>query len=500
MIDILISTDANELRVAVVENDEVQDFYIENSNKASVIGNIYQGKIVRFMPGMQAFFVDIGLERNAFLPANEIYNPLDKPLNQILRIGQKVIVQVVKDSQIEKGAQVSTFLTLVTRYLVYTPYSPVIKFSRKIIDKSKIKAIRTWLDDNYLQHKKGGFIVRTAAADVDFEDLKRCIAHMFSWWNKLTTYEPYQNECLGIRFRDSQEPHLIHQEVDLPLQILRDVNNSNLRSVQIDEENCFQRISAFADNLMPDISNKVHRYVEEKSIFYMYRIDKDLAQALQAKVYLPSGGYIIIERTAAMTTIDVNTGSFVGNYSADGTVLKTNLEAVAVITRQLRLRNVGGIIIIDFIDMRDKQHRQQVMQLLAQKLALDSARTRLLPMSEIATVQITRERSKAGLEQSLFEDCTCCAGTGRVLNQKAIYHEILRELKELARTAKGIKSSLGFELNKKVKVAASEEVIKMFDFDKYFHDLEREFNLAVRFVVLPKNQQGEFQVGLDLWS
>lgn len=421
-----------ECRVALVENGIVQELYVERSSRLGMVGNIYKGKVVRVLPGMQAAFLDIGHARTAFIHANDIIWPKVEgerersPLiSELLHDGQSVIVQVMKDMMGTKGARLTTDLSIPSRYLVYMPKGEHIGVSQRIEDETereRLKNLVCQLQAESPETAAGGFIVRTVAEGVSEDELRRDMAFLVKLWCWI------QERCPV-----APTPSLIYEELPLPLRTIRDLVSVNVQKVLVDSRETFGKIEEFVREFVPGLAGQIDHYPGGRPLFELYNIEDDLQKALQRKVLLKSGGYLIIDQTEAMTTVDVNTGSFVGTRTLEDTVFKTNLEATHAIARQLRLRNLGGIIILDFIDMEETEHKQQVLRALEKMLLRDYAKTKITQVSELGLVEMTRKRTRESLEHLLCEACVVCQGRGTVKTAETVCYEIFREILREAR-------------------------------------------------------------------
>lgn len=425
--EILVNVTPPETRVAVVENGAVQEIIIERVDRCGLVGNVYRGRICRVLPGMQAAFVDIGLERAAFLHTSDIVGaegePRSEHITEVISEGDMLTVQVVKDPLGTKGARLTTNISIPSRYLVFMPALGTTGVSQKIEDEEERKRLRDimqgFVDSDGVE---GGFIARTAAESIAGEALIKDMDFLAKLW-------------LGIeeRCRSAGEIGMIHDDLPLALRALRDLVGPEVERVRIDSRITFERARIFADKYLPDITARVEHYNGERPLFDLYGVDDEIEKALQRKVQLKSGGHLIIDQTEAMTTIDVNTGAFVGHRNLEETIFKTNLEAAQAICRQLRLRNLGGIIIIDFIDMCDDEHKRQVLRALEKCLAKDHAKTHITEVSSLGLVEMTRKRTRESLEHILCEPCTCCGGRGTLKTAETTCYEIFREILREAR-------------------------------------------------------------------
>ncbi|MCM2970993.1 ribonuclease G [Larsenimonas suaedae] len=425
--EVLINLTPMETRVAVVENGVLQEAFVERSRRLGIVGNIYKGTVVRVLPGMQAAFIDIGLERAAFIHAHDVMppnTPSDKQqsISQLLHEGQPLVVQVNKDPIGTKGARLTTHLSIPSRYLVYMPDSHHVGVSQRIEDTEERDRLKAIVDQVHREDDAsayGGFIIRTAAEGASADELRNDILFLKRLWAKLDER----------RHRDSKDGGgVIYGDLPLFMRTLRDVMRDDIERVRIDSRENHVRLMEFAEEFMPDLVQKIEYYPGERPIFDLFSVEDELQKALERKVQLKSGGYLIIDQTEAMTTVDVNTGAFVGHRNLEETLFKTNLEAATAIARQLRLRNLGGIIIIDFIDMEDVEHRRQVQRVLEKALERDRAKTKLTGVTELGLIQLTRKRTRESLEQVLCEPCPICQGRGSLKTPETVCYEIFREI------------------------------------------------------------------------
>ncbi len=446
--EILVNVTPPETRVAVIENGVVQEIIIERTHRKGLVGNIYKGKVCRVLPGMQAAFVDIGLERAAFLHASDISNGdslnSDSDINTLVREGAEVIVQVVKDPLGTKGARLTTHISIPSRYLVFMPELANLGVSQKIEDETERNRLRDivtgFVGDLSLS---GNFIIRTAAEGVDEETLKSDIRFLTRLWH-----------AIQDRLQTSPVQQLIHEDLPLYLRSLRDLITADVERLRIDSRESWQKLTQFAEKLIPDSPVKIEYYPGERPIFDLYGVEDEIQKALERKVVLKSGGYLIIDQTEAMTTIDVNTGAFVGHRNQEETIFKTNMEAAQAICRQLRLRNLGGIIIIDFIDMVEEEHKRQVLRALEKCLARDHVKTHITEVSSLGLVEMTRKRTRESLEHILCEPCPCCGGRGSLKTAETTCYEIFREILREARQ---------FDVESLLVLASQEVVDRLLD-------------------------------------
>lgn len=437
--DILINWSPQETRVALVENGAVQELHIERTLERGFVGNVYLGKVVRVLPGMQSAFVDIGLERAAFLHVADLNAGLparqevrqdvrnDAPPAQQVPIerqvfeGQTLTVQVIKDAIGTKGARLSTQISIAGRMLVFLPYDKHIGISQKIGSQELRDQLRARMQA-LVGEDAGGFILRTNAEEATDAELAEDIAYLRRAWAL-------------IRERSHARPpgSLLYQDLSLAERVLRDMANEATHTIRIDSKLQCESLKGFGDTYMPGTVAKLDLYRGERPIFDLFGIEEEIARALARRVDLKSGGYLIIDQTEALTTVDVNTGGFVGARNFEDTIFKTNLEAAGAIARQLRLRNLGGIIIADFIDMAREEHQQAVLSELRKQLARDRTRTTVSGFTQLGLVEMTRKRTRESLAHMLCEPCPTCQGRGQVKTARSVCYDILREILREAR-------------------------------------------------------------------
>ena len=421
--EILINVTPQETRVAITATGVVQELLIERARNRGLVGNIYVGRVARVLPGMQSAFVETGLERAAFLHVADIWDRKDAPIEKTLSEGQPVLVQVVKDPIGSKGARLSTQVSIAGRLLVYLPQDPHIGISQRIEDENGRAALRERLRELVPAEEKGGFIVRTLAESAAEDELRADLSYLRELWKAI------KERSLG-----AEPPLLLYQDLSLAQRVLRDMVSAETARVVVDSRENFQKLAAFAERYMPQVRERLEHYTGERPLFDLYNVEPEIEKALSRRVELKSGGYLIIDQTEAMTTIDVNTGGFVGSRNFDDTVFKTNLEAAQAIARQLRLRNLGGIIIVDFIDMESPEHRGAVLEELRRAVARDRTRTTLNGFTALGLVEMTRKRTRESLAHVLCEPCPTCAGRGEVRTAHTVCYDILREIVRESRT------------------------------------------------------------------
>jgi ribonuclease G len=498
--EILINVTPVETRVALVENGMLQEVYIERSSNRGIVGNIYKGRVARVLPGMEAAFVDIGLERAAFIHVSDIVSSpdSDKPMPEhadialLLREGQTLIVQVIKDPIGTKGARLTTQLSIASRYLVYMPGLSHIGISQRIEDDLERERLKQLImscqsqigpdgkqteSEQETQALSAGFIARTAAEGAGEEEFKADVRFLLRLWKKLQQ-----------RIKDYPAPSVIYQDLPLFTRAIRDLVKPQTEKIRIDSNESYTIVKEFAENFLIDVSDRLEYYPGERPIFDLYNVDDEIQKALGRKVQLKSGGYLIIDQTEAMTTIDVNTGGFVGHRNLEETIFKTNLEAARTIGRQLRLRNLGGIIILDFIDMEDDEHKRQVLRMLEKMLERDHARTTVSCVSELGLVEMTRKRTTESLGQTLCEPCHACDGTGLVKTAETVCYEIMREILRVNRA---------YDAQAFLVMASQNVIDRLLDEESdNVADLESFIGKQIKFQVEVMYNQGQFDVVL----
>jgi ribonuclease G len=494
--EILVNVTPRETRVAVVENGMLQELHIERGWSRGVVGNIYKGRVQRVMPGMQAAFVDIGLERAAFLHANDIVRPSTvpavgegeeiaapppRPIAELVREGHEVVVQVVKDPIGSKGARLTTQLSIPSRYLVLLPNSHVVGVSARIEDdaeRARLKGIVASSDGGPGHASPGhGYIVRTNAEGQPAEALAEDIAYLRRAWDEVERESG-----------DARVGACVYEDLSLPMRAVRDLMRRDVEKVKVDSRETCERLRAFAAQYMPGLAEKIEHYAGSRAIFDLYGVEDEIQRALEKEVPLKSGGYLVIDQTEAMTTVDVNTGSFVGQRNLEETVYRTNLEAAQSVARQLRLRNLGGIIIIDFIDMVDPEHRRQVLRTLEKSLVRDHAKTTVYDFSPLGLVEMTRKRTVESLERQLCEPCHECGGRGMLKTAETVTYEIFREI---------VRSVRQFEAARLLVIASPKVVARITDEESAaVAELEEFLGKSIRFQADAQYLQEQFDVVL----
>ncbi len=446
--EILINVTPRETRVALLETGVLQELYIERTHRRGLVGNIYKGKVLRVLPGMQAAFIDIGLERTAFLHAADIakvattetdyQSEVPADIRGLLHAGQEILVQVLKDPLGTKGARLTTHISIPSRYLVYLPDGKGMGLSARIEDPQERERLQELLRVCAAAAGDGGYIVRTAGEGAAVEALRADMLFLNKLW-----------ENIRLQAADIPAGNLVHADQPLSVRILRDLFSGEVQRVRVDSAEAYACMCDFTGRFVPELKPRIERYDGTQPIFDLYGIEEEIRKALERKVPLKSGGYLIIDQTEAMTTIDVNTGAYVGHRNLEDTILKTNLEAAQAIACQLRLRNLGGIIIIDFIDMDDAEHKRLVLQTLRQALARDRVKTQVTEVSSLGLVEMTRKRTRESLEHILCMPCPTCQGRASLKTPETVCYEIFREI---------LRETRQFEA-KELRVLASQEVI-----------------------------------------
>jgi ribonuclease G len=451
--DILINWSPQETRVAVVENGVLQELHVERTLERGLVGNVYLGKVARVLPGMQSAFIDIGLERAAFLHVADVWHPpaegetisaarhaaAQVPIEKQVFEGQSLVVQVIKDPIGTKGARLSTQISIAGRMLVFLPQDDHLGVSQKIPPEQRDELRRRL--QVLVGEQGGGFILRTNGEEASDQELADDIAYLRKAWAR-------------IRQAATKLPatSLLHQDLSLLQRVLRDLTTEFTQFIKVDSLEQFGVMKAFGQEFMPAAAQKLVHYKGERPIFDLYAVDEEIAKALGRRVDLKSGGYLIVDQTEALTTVDVNTGGFVGARNFDDTIFKTNLEAAQAIARQLRLRNLGGIIIVDFIDMVPEEHREAVLNEIRKQLARDRVKTMCGGFSQLGLVEMTRKRTRESLAHMLCEPCPVCEGKGIVKTARSVAYDIFREILREAR-----------QFNpKEFRVVASPKVIELF--------------------------------------
>ncbi|WP_026608908.1 ribonuclease G [Methylocaldum szegediense] len=480
--EILINVTLRETRVAFVENGVLQEVMIERTRNRGLVGNIYKGKICRVLPGMQAVFVDIGLERAAFLHISDL-GAVDRekaPTDQIELIfhdGQELVVQVVKDPIGAKGARLTTEIAIPSVYHVYMPYSRTCGVSQRIECEKERMRLRNVIETFQREHATGGFIARTAAEGVEESALRNDMLFLLKLWNSIAQ-----------RIKTVKPKTLLHEDLPLSMRVLRDLHRARVEKIRVDSRETYGRLLKFAKEFVPELAPLIEHYSGERPLFDLYSVEDEIQKALERRVMLKSGGHLVFDQTEAMTTIDVNTGAFVGGRSLEETIFKTNLEAAQAIARQLRLRNIGGIIIIDFIDMRDEEHKQQVLHALEKSLEKDHAKNTISEVSSLGLVEMTRKRTRESLAHILCEPCPACGGRGVLKTPETVCLEIFREV---------IREVRQYNVQELLVLASNEVVERLLDEEAdTLSELETFLGVRIKFRAEAQYTQEQYDVVL----
>lgn len=458
--ELVINAASHETRIALIENGTIAELYIERSREKSIVGNIYKGRVIRVLPGMQAAFVDIGLEKAAFLYVADVFDAIEEyesllysgskkddeptqdrddqdrtefrplhPIEDLLQEGQELLVQISKEPLGTKGARITSHISLPGRHLVYMPTVDHIGISRRIGDEEERERLREIVER--LKKPGSGYIVRTVSEGKSEEDLIADMEYLTTLWEEVSK-----------RQDKAAVPSLLHSDLDVVQKVVRDIVSEQVDKIIVDSRVDYDRIVNFISTFASKMKYTIELYDEEEPIFDHYGLEVEISRALGRKVWLKSGGYIIIEQTEALSAVDVNTGRFVGKHNLEDTILKTNLEAVKEIAYQLRLRNIGGIIIIDFIDMEKEVNREKVYGALEEALKADKSKTNILKISELGLVEMTRKRVRENISRMMCEPCSYCEGRGYIKSKITICHEIFRELRREMLDARGAKATV----------------------------------------------------------
>jgi ribonuclease G len=495
--DIIVNAGREETRVALLENGLVTEIYIDRKKDRGVAGNVYKGRVMKVLPGMQASFVDIGLEKAAFLYVGDVfdstseYTPLMEDeglelevepkrkrshatqIEDLLQEGQDILVQVSKEPISTKGARVTTYISIPGRYLVMMPGVNHIGVSRRIEEIEERHRLREIV--SRLRKPNTGYIIRTASQGRSEDDFNADVEFLSRLW-----------ETIQRKKEKAPAPSLMHNELDLVFRVIRDVFTRDVDKLVIDAPEEYDRVKEFVDSYIPQLSRRVKPYEGDDPIFEHYGVEIEISRALGRKVWLKSGGYIILDQTEALTTIDVNTGRYVGKRSLEDTILKTNLEAVREIAYQLRLRNIGGILILDFIDMEREDNRRKVYAALQEALANDKAKTTISHISPIGLIEMTRKRIRESLGRTLCDTCPYCEGRGYVKSSRTICYEVFRELRRAFAAAE----------EKKALVTVNSVVADMlYDEERQgVEELEKEFQKKIVIKADPNLHQEQYEV------
>jgi ribonuclease G len=489
---LLINANPYEIRIALIEHGNLVEFYQERPVEKGLVGNIYQGRVVRVLPGMQAAFIDLGLERTGFLYVDDVRTDnrhfedrmmnngcqsccetpevlTEGPATQVniedlLTEGQEVMVQICKEPLGTKGARLTCNITLPCRNLVYMPMTDHIGISRKVEDDEDRQRLREEIEN--LRPQDAGFIVRTVAESASREDLEADMEFLLHLWGEIKD-----------RATKASVPNMVYEDLDITQRAVRDLFTPDIQRVIVDDRETYKRVCNFVETFVPQLRNRISLYENEIPLMDAYGVEVEISRALEKKVWLRSGGYIIIETTEALTVVDVNTGRYVGRKDLEETIFKTNMEAVKEIAYQLRLRNIGGIIIIDFIDMEQESHREDVFNALQEAVKKDKSRANILKVSEFGLVQMTRKRDRENLSQMMCEPCMYCGGDGLLKSRRSVCYEIFRKLSHEGRKMAGSTVTI------KVHPSVADLMLK----DETLHTDNLEKETGKRFIIVADN-------------
>ncbi len=476
---IIINASVSETRIALLERDELVNIHIERHHKQSIVGNVYLGRVIRVLPGMQSAFVDIGVGQAGFLYAKDAlgaevaddeeegdspYPANQQPIEKLIREGQRIVVQVIKESYGSKGPRLTMGVAVPGRYLVLLPASSRTGVSRKIASETERRRLRELISS--IREKPLGIIVRTAAEKVGREHLHRDLLYLTELWEKMTA-----------RKDSGKSPHLLHMDYSIVTRVARDLYTDEVQKIVVDNESSHRELLAFFKKIDDNSTAKIEFYRGNVPVFDIYGIERDIDLALQARVDLPSGGFVVVDETEALTTFDINTGKYTGRKNPSKTILLTNLEAVKVVATQIRLRDIGGIIVIDFIDMDTQADRDKVYNALLQQMKYDKARTSILKISDIGLVQMTRKRTRESLEKTLTTTCPACEGRGHQKSNATIAYELFRDVHRIYHHTK----------TNRMQLRVREDIYRFITSEekKHLDHLQKKFSIRIELLALP---------------
>ncbi|MDY0189821.1 MAG: Rne/Rng family ribonuclease [Desulfuromonas sp.] len=497
---LVINKTSHETRIALLENGHIAELYIERTRELGIVGNIYKGKVIRVLPGMQAAFVDIGLEKAGFLYVADVIDQMEAvveyvdgrstsadpdaevseelaplpPIEDLLHEGQEILTQIAKEPLGTKGARITSNISLPGRHLVYMPTIDHIGISRRIENEEEKERLRLAVES--LREPGRGFIVRTAAEGKSEQELQADMLYLAELWHDIDTKQATLSA-----------PALVHSDLDVTSKVLRDILTEDIGHIIVDSQIEYDKILKFLSTYMPELQCEIELHQKRELLFDAYGLEVEISRALGSKVWLKSGGYIVIEQTEALTAIDVNTGRFVGKRNLEDTILKTNLEAVKEVAYQLRLRNLGGLIIIDFIDMEKELHREQVHSSLEEALKSDKSKTNILKISELGLVEMTRKRVRESIGRTLCEPCPYCDGTGYIKSRLTMVFEIFRKLKREISEIPG--QNVNLQVHPDVAALLYDEE------NSVIEEIERKFDKQVSIVARPNFHIEQFEIG-----
>lgn len=472
MKQIIIDSGISQNRVALLESGELVEYYMESRDSKRLVGNIYKGRVTNVLPGMQASFIDIGFEKNAFLyvkdailKGNNSAESKNISIRDVVKNGEEIIVQVTKEPIDNKGPRVTKDLTFPGRYLVLMPFVDYVGISRRIEKEDERTRLKKLVDE--IKPDNMGVIVRTEAENKNIEDIKDDLGYLIKLWNKIN-----KEQHLGFA------PKLLYKDLDLVHRTIRDMFTDETEEIIINDKDTFEQVSDFVELITPNLKKRIKYFDPGINIFNYYGIEKMLKKALNKKVWLKSGGYIVIDKTEAMTVIDINTGKYVGIKDLEDTILKINKEATKEIAKQIRLRDIGGIIIIDFIDMGDKKKEQEVIDLLSYELSKDKVKTSILGITGLGLLEMTRKKVRNRISSMLEQDCPYCDGTGKVYSYEAVISNFENEIKRIANHTN----------SEAVIIKMNYQIGKMFKNEKgdFLKELEKIMKLKI--MIIPNNE------------
>ncbi|NLL61387.1 MAG: Rne/Rng family ribonuclease [Candidatus Atribacteria bacterium] len=462
---VIIDSGLSEERIAILENNKLVEIYIERLEDRKIIGNIYRAKVMNVLPGIEAAFVDIGTDRNAFLHLDDVLQSFgrkaskDTDINKLIKVGQEIDVQVAKEAIMPKGAKVTTNISLPGRYLVLMPNNDTIAISRRIEHEEERERLKKIVQQ--MKRDDHGYIIRTAAIGKEEEDLLPDMDFLIRLWDKIQK-----------RSRRAKTPLLLHEDLSLTYRVIRDLFTEEIDEFVVNSEQEYEKIINYLDTLfLVELKPKVSYYDGEKPVFEAYNIEKEISKALEKKIWLKCGGYLVFDEAEALTVVDVNTGKYVGGKKMRNTILKTNLQAAEEIARQLRLRDIGGIIIIDFIDMDNKEDQEKVINKLAEELKKDRTKSNIVQTTELGLVEMTRKRSKRDLDSLLRTACPYCSGSGRILSPETISNMVLHKLEDLGKNSKAEAILLGVHPKVEEELSGGKLLL--------IKQLERDYNKSI---------------------
>ncbi|OGR46918.1 MAG: hypothetical protein A2X37_00175 [Elusimicrobia bacterium GWA2_66_18] len=419
--EVLANTSFEETRIAILEDGRLAELHWERKNSQNIVGNIYKGTVENVLPGISSAFVNIGFDKNAYLYISDVLGERNAAIDATLKKGQQIMVQVAKEAISTKGPKVTMDVTLPGRYLVFTPFQSYVGVSKHISDPEERQRLEKIVDRMVADHLGGkGLVVRTEAEGACEEELEREVKYLLGMWHQIQK-----------KFDETPPPTLLHHDLSLALQIARDIMSEHVYVYMVDSKDAYNEVVSFVDGFAPELKNRIRLYESKTPIFKAFNIEREISGIRETKVALPNGGSIVIQEAESLCAIDVNTGRFTGSKSQEETVTQTNIEAAQQVAHEIRLRNIGGIIVVDFIDMRKASNRQKVMEAFAEACRTDRAKIRILPITRLGLIELTRERKRMSTAALLTTECPECRGSGRVLSSETLRIKIQREIFEM---------------------------------------------------------------------